>query len=204
MLYRNLPIVASLVLAGCAGRNARLVRQLESELIACKDLNQSLKVSLATCGSPENDSVYQTLYQVFSGSELQIEQRGTATTIMVEASHIYSDVYGLQFREEADNNIDLLGTALLLNPDHRVLVIGHTSDRPIPEEWESHHADNMHLSVALSHTLAEHLEGNYGHRGVEVHRRGSGAVLAGGVERPRVGAERQHPPRESCCTRPTP
>ncbi|HHO49568.1 MAG TPA: hypothetical protein ENK18_01565 [Deltaproteobacteria bacterium] len=150
-----------LLLAGCPYR-ADLVNQLESEVIALKSHTRMLKEELATCGSPKTPgSLYAELTQVFMGSEITVEQRGAATVIRVRASHIYSDAYSLELREEADKNLDLLGLALLLNPDHQVMVLGHTNDRPIPEEWQRRYESLVALSIALSITLTEHLIEHY-------------------------------------------
>lgn len=150
-----------LLLGGCANR-ADLVNQLESEVIAQKTRMRMLQEELSTCGSPDvPGSLYAELTQVFNGSEIEVEQQGVATVIRVRASHIYSDAYSLQFREEAEENLDLLGLALSLNPDHQAMVLGHTDDRPIPEEWQDRHENLIALSIALSTTLTEHLVEHY-------------------------------------------
>ncbi len=150
-----------LLLVGCPSRTD-LVNQLESEVIALKSLTRALEDDLRTCGTTDApDSLYAVLTQVFAGSEITVEQRGAATVIGVRASHIYSDAYSLEFREEAEENLDMLGLALGLNPDHQAMVLGHTDDRPIPEDWQARHAGLVELSLALSTTLTEHLVAHY-------------------------------------------
>ncbi len=136
--------------------------QLEREVIALKQRVRALEADLATCGATDVEgSVYAELHQVFTGSEIEVSQRGPATVVTVRVSHLYSDPHTLTFREEADRNLDLIATALALHPDYDVVVTGHTDDRAIPREHLARHPDHRALSLALASAVSAHLSESY-------------------------------------------
>ena len=137
--------------------------QLEREVIALKQKLRERESDLATCGAEDVEgSVYSQLHQVFSGSEIQIAQRGPATVITVRVSHLYSDPHALTFREESDRSLDLLATALTLHPQYDITVLGHTDDSSIPGAYTARYPDHVALSLALASSLAAHLTDRYG------------------------------------------
>ncbi len=146
---------------GCAPR-AALETQLEREVLALSQRMRMLEEDLAACGTPDaQSSLYAELFQVFSGSGVGIEQRGPATVMTLRASQLFTDPWGSSFRPEADPTLDLLATALMLNPEYDIAVVGHTSTAPIPASQRRRYFNHVALSLGLSARVADHLMTNY-------------------------------------------
>ncbi|MBX2803923.1 MAG: hypothetical protein KTR31_39975 [Myxococcales bacterium] len=150
---------------GCAGPGSGpgIESQLESEVIALNQRMQLLQEELASCVSGAGSkTLYANLYQVLPTSGLQVDQRGGAVVITVGASSVFVDDYASDFRDDADMALDMLATALLLNPDYDVTVVGHTWNQPIDPAQRSRYRNHLLLSFWLAEALSDHLIDNYG------------------------------------------
>jgi len=154
-----------LALLGCSAHRysdgSGLEAQLEREIIALKQRLRSVEEDLSHCGTQAEGSLYASLHQVFAGSAIDVVQRGPATVLSVRMSHLFSDLWEMTQRQEADRHLDLLATAVLLNPDHDVTVIGHTDDRAIPRAHSDRYADALQLSLQLASHVATELAESY-------------------------------------------
>lgn len=150
-----------MLLTGCAPKRA-LQDQLEREVRALDQRLGMLEQDLAQCGMPDGTSrIYSSLFQVFSGSAAVVDQRGPATVVSIQVSHLFTDPWGTSFRDEADSTLDLLATALLLNPEYDITVVGHVSDLPIPASQRRRYFNHVALSLGLAARVADHLMTNY-------------------------------------------
>ena len=153
--------LAALAMSACAPRTD-LQSQLEREIVALHQRMQILEEDLAACGTPgAQGSLYATLFQVFSGSAATIDQRGPATVITVRSSHLFTDRYASAFRDEAEGTLDLVATALLLNPEYDISVVGHTNTAPIQPPHNRRYFNHVALSLGLAARLTDHLITNY-------------------------------------------
>lgn len=119
-----------------------------------------LEQDLAACGTP-GGSLYTSLFQVFSGSAAAIDQRGPATIVTIQVSHLFTDPWGTSFRPEADSTMDLLATGLLLNPEYDITVVGHSSTEPIPSSQARRYFNHVALSLGIAARVADQLMTNY-------------------------------------------
>ncbi|MCB9679166.1 MAG: OmpA family protein [Alphaproteobacteria bacterium] len=156
-------LVLVLLLAGCkAGRsyphNGGLVGQLEAEVIALKIQNRQLREDIRSCGEgSQRSETYPTLVQVFQGTEVAIAQHGPRIVLTLPMDFVYADPYTLRVRDEAKREIDLVATALRLNPDQQVEVHGHTDDAMLGAKAARLYRTQLELSYHQAAALAERL-----------------------------------------------
>jgi flagellar motor protein MotB len=135
-----------------------LVDQLDREIRAGNERIKMLERELEGCGETiVPNSLYPELVQVFQGSDVQISREGIATRLVVRTSSLFGDPYALKSRAEGDLILDLLSVGLKNYSDHQVLVIGHTSDRPLPQKWATTYTSLMDWSSALAGELVRRL-----------------------------------------------
>lgn len=144
-----------LLLAACAplarsGAMRDLNDQLEREIRALRIRNEQLQQATQDCADTaqgRSDALYTELLQVFSGSEVQLAREGAAILLTIPGGLLFS-TGSEEIRAEAAMVLDLLSVALTLHPEVKILVIGHTDDRPITGTLKRSHGDNWGLSVA--------------------------------------------------------
>ena len=126
-----------------AQSDRELIGQLDREVIALRQKVARLEAKAGDCGGDgETGKIYPELVQVFSGSTVTVERKGSEVRVTLPADVLFSGA-GLTVREEANFALDLLATALKLH-EVRALVVGHTdSDLPtgsakkyFPTNWE--------------------------------------------------------------------
>ena len=164
MRPRRLSLVLVLVLgSGCASlleqRADRINEQLEREIIALRIRNTQLTQAADACKeapTARGDALYTELLQVFSGSEVQVRRDGPSIVVTVPGGLLFSTGSD-EIREEAKMVVDLLSVALNLHPETRVMVTGHTDDRPLSGTLKREHGDNWGLSVARAAAFMEAL-----------------------------------------------
>lgn len=141
-------LLAGLV-AGCAHTtdNPDLVNQLDREVIALKEHNAMLRKQVQDCdqGGPA-PQIYTELYQVFSGTEVEVERQGRLTVVTIPGSLLFR-AGSTDIREEARMVIDMLGTALGLHPDTHVRIVGYTDDQPLTGHLRLRYGTNWELSA---------------------------------------------------------
>lgn len=156
-----------LALLGCPAHRypdgTDLTGQLEREVVALTQRNRELERDLAACGAgratgaPAPDRLAVQLGQVFSGSEVAVDAVGPHVRLVARASLLFADPWSLALRAEAGPALDLVATAIGLNPDRAVYVVGHTSDRPLPRNWQRAHGDLLGLSSHEAEAVARAL-----------------------------------------------
>ena len=151
--------LASVLLVACAPRFATdLEAQLESEVIALNQTVRRLQTEVETCTTTmPPDRLYAELTQVFTGTEVEVTRTGRVTRLRVPAAHVFRAPGQSSLRDEAAMTIDLLGTALAVNTEHAVRIVGHTSDRSLPVDGDrpfaSHLDQSLHLAAAFTRAL---------------------------------------------------
>jgi flagellar motor protein MotB len=137
--------------------------QCDREVIALKDHLDFVEAQLAKCSEGDApNTIYPELKQVFSGSDVKVDKEGTATRLTVKVSTIYADPYQLKFRTEADPTVGLLATALQRHLDSRVMIVGHTNDRPLPPAYRSKYVSHTDWSARMAGELARRFVDQYG------------------------------------------
>ncbi len=145
-------------LVGCAPRSSHLESQLESEVIALSQTVRRLELRAETCDDAvPPDRLFAELTQVFANTEVEVTRVGGGTKLMLPATHLYRDAGDSRVRDEAFMLVDLLGTALAVNPLHQILVVGHTSDRSVPVKGGRSFGSRLDLSAFLAISVAERL-----------------------------------------------
>jgi flagellar motor protein MotB len=156
----------ALLLAGCPSRHsypdgAGLAGQLEREVIALQQRVRTLEFQLEHCGEdPAPDSIYLDLHQIFSGSDVLVSRVHSTTILLLPADYLFSG--GTDLREEALMSLDLLATALNLNPEHKVIVEGHTDDRMPSGDLRRLYSDNWVLSYSRAEAVMHALTTQFG------------------------------------------
>lgn len=159
-------IAAALALAGCPAEHrypdgGGLTQQLEREVIALRQTVSSLEYQAAHCDQDMGpDVVYQELYAVYAGSQVEISRDGDVTLLTLPADFLFSG--GTDLREEARMSLDLLATALRLHPEHTLTVEGHTDDRLPSGDLRRLYADNWLLSYARAEAVMVALVNQFG------------------------------------------
>lgn len=139
-----------------------LENQLEREVQALHQVVRDLRAQAEGCdavGAP--DAIYADLHQVFAGTETTVEREGAVTVVTLPVSVLFTDPYGLRFREEADMVLDLLATALKLHPSHRVQISGHTDDAMLPSDWVRRYGSHLDLSFQYAAAVMQRLSVDY-------------------------------------------
>lgn len=136
--------------------------QCDREVIALKEHLEMVQAQLSTCSSGAAKSkLYTELNQVFSGTDVQVDRQGTAIRLRVKVSTLYADPYLLKFRTESEATVGLLASALERNPDAHVLVVGHTNDRPLPQNVRRTYASKVDWSARLAEQLVQRFVESY-------------------------------------------
>jgi flagellar motor protein MotB len=138
--------------------NGTELEQLDREVMALQDHLRQCETKLQQCGNDGGgapNNLYPDLKQVFQGSEVQVGRQGVATVLTVRTSLLFSDPYQLKFRSEAEQILDLIGTAIRGNPDMLVMIVGHTSDRPLPRYWSKIYTSQVDWSARTAGALAD-------------------------------------------------
>ena len=155
-----------LVLAGCPPRHdypdgSGLRGQLEREVIALQQTVRALEYELEHCDQgAEPTSLYHDLYQLFTGSEVQVGRDGSITVLTLPADYVFSR--GTDLRDEARMSLDLAATAINLHPDHQVIIEGHTDNSPPSGDLRRLYADNWALSFARAEAVMYALVEQFG------------------------------------------
>ena len=154
---------AALLMLGCRGgraypHNGGLVGQLEAEVIALKLTNRQLREDLRSCGDgSQRSETFPTLVQVFRGTEVDVGRRGSHLVLTVSIDFLYADPFVLRMRDEAARELDLIATALRLNPDQPVQVHGHTDNNLLSPRAARTYRTKTELSYHQASALAERL-----------------------------------------------
>ncbi len=161
------PIVL-LALAGCPAKHeypdgGGLVGQLNREVRALQQTVRALEYEAATCRDAKAppDPVYQELYQVLNGTEVQVDRRGRTTVVTFPADHLFG-ADELSLRQEARMTLDMMSTAINLNPGYRIEVAGHTDDRGVPMGVRDRFGDPFTFSAARARAVMATLTGSFG------------------------------------------
>ncbi len=166
MSGRHLVLVGLLVSfasGGCRGgrtypHNGGLVGQLEAEVIALKLTNRQLREDLRSCGEgSQRSETFPTLVQVFRGTEVKVDRQGSHIVLTLPVDFLYADPFVLRMRDEAARELDLIATALRLNPDQPVQVHGHTDDNLLAPRAARLYRTKTELSYHQASALAERL-----------------------------------------------
>jgi chemotaxis protein MotB len=149
--------------AGCRGgrtypHNGGLVGQLEAEVIALKLTNRQLREDLRSCGEgSQRSETFPTLVQVFRGTEVEVGRQGSHIVLTLSVDFLYADPFVLRMRDEAARELDLIATALRLNPDQPVQVHGHTDDNLLSPKAARLYRTKTELSYHQASALSERL-----------------------------------------------
>jgi flagellar motor protein MotB len=160
-------LLVSLCLSGCGARStSRLDHQLESEVQALNQVVRDLRHQVSTCGSGSSpDAIFADLTQLFSGTEIEVTREGAVTIVVLPASVLFSDPYGLRMRQEATMALDFLATSLQVHDKHRVVLVGHTDNRMLPKAWVRAYSSHLELSFEYAAAVMQALSETY-----EVHQ----------------------------------
>lgn len=161
-------------LSGCAllglpppgGANAELVEQLDTEVVALKEKNSLLLERLAVCDEDVGASaeVVRQLSQIFVDFEVTVERRGRLAVVVIPSALLFSE-NSLELRAESAPVLDLLGTALRLNPDEDILIVGFADAGPTRPsslirlypsgwEWAAAQANSVRKALITGHGVS--------------------------------------------------
>ena len=114
-------------------RDAALVEQLDREVLALKERNETLWTELRKCDTPDVPlPIYQELTQAFSGTEVVVSLAGLDVALEVPGTLLYDSVLDVGLADRAALVTDLVATALRTNPDPHVWIVAHLDGTPLP------------------------------------------------------------------------
>lgn len=134
-----------------------LINQLEAEIRGLQEHQRQCELKLqeySACDCNVENALYTELKKVLPPDQVEVYREGAATRLVIQLSQIFSDPYKLTFRVEGDQSIVLVATALQLNPEMQVMIVGHTSDRQLPKYWAKVYGTQIDWSSKLASTLA--------------------------------------------------
>jgi len=137
------------------------VDQLDAEVVAMHQVVRDLRTQAAGCESTGAPSgIYSSLYQVFTGTDVQISRTGGVTVLTLPASLLFTNAYNVRLRAEASMALDLLATAIKDHPDQQIQVTGHTDNATVP--LGSIAANNLDLSYLYAMAVTKELTERFG------------------------------------------
>jgi chemotaxis protein MotB len=144
------------LLAGSAPRyGSDLEAQLEREVIALGQTVRRLEAEATSCDeTAPPDRLFAELTQVFAGTEVAVTRVGRTTRLRIPTALLFRSSGSRKVRDEAAMTVDLLGMALSVNSEHRIRIVGHTSDRSLPA-GDRPFSSNLDLSLFEAATFAE-------------------------------------------------
>lgn len=158
-------LLLGLALGACAapmlayGGDRSLIAQLDDEIIA---LRQRVFLLEKHCGSDQTPpAIYPELSQVFAGSPITIARQGARALVTLRADDLYSRD-SLNVREEAQPWLDLLATALTVNPETNLVIVGHTDGTPAPTLLRTRYPTAWEWGMAEATGVGEQLIRHYG------------------------------------------
>jgi flagellar motor protein MotB len=164
MTGRTRGLLLGLVLGTCAapmlayGGDRSLIAQLDDEIIA---LRQRVFLLEKHCGSDQAPpSIYAELVQVFAGTPVTVARQGTRASVTLSADELYS-TDSLTLREEAQPWLDLLSTALSVNPETNLVIVGHTDGTPAPTLLRTRYPTAWEWGMAEATVVGEQLIRHY-------------------------------------------
>ena len=114
--------------------DAALVEQLDREVLALKERNETLWTELRKCDTPDVPlPIYQELTQAFSGTEVVVSLAGLDVALDVPGPLLYDKPQEIQLAERAALVTDLVATALRTNPDPHVWIVAHLDGTPLAQ-----------------------------------------------------------------------
>ena len=127
-----------------------LVTQLDREILALKDRNDTLSERLDNCDAEGHPGeIYPQLVQVFSGTEVEVSHVGVRAVLVIPSEVLFSSG-SVQVREEATMVVDLLATALGLHEDRHVWIISHTDSPTLSSSMRRRYGSHWGLTTAMS------------------------------------------------------
>lgn len=141
----------------------QLVEQLDREVLALQEHLRQCEQKLQECGSGGvvDNPLYIELKKVLPGDNVDVQREGTATRLVISASHIFADPLRLAWRDEGQPTVSLIGTALQINATTQVLIVGHTSDREIPKAFAKSYSSNADFSANMAMALADRFAADF-------------------------------------------
>ncbi|MEZ5397944.1 MAG: hypothetical protein R2724_34970 [Bryobacterales bacterium] len=136
-----------------------LAQQLNLEVLALQEHLRQSQAELQLCqsGQQTDNPLYTELKKVLPPDHVDVEREGAVTRLVISASHLFGDPYKMSWRDEGNPTVSLLATALQLNGDTQVLVVGHSSDREIPRGYQKVYESNTDWSARMALALANRL-----------------------------------------------
>jgi outer membrane protein OmpA-like peptidoglycan-associated protein len=133
-----------------------LVGQLNREVQALQQTVRALEVQAATCRDDQAppDPLYQELHQILKNTEVKVERQGRRTVVTFPADHLFG-VDPLSLRDEARMTLDIMSTAIKLNPNYTLLVEGHTDDLGVPPELRKKFGDPFTYSASRAYAVVD-------------------------------------------------
>jgi flagellar motor protein MotB len=140
-----------------------LVKQLNLEVLALQEHLRHSQEELQICasGGEVDNPLYTQLKKVLSAENVDVLREGSATRVVINASHVFVDPFKMTWRSEGEAPISLLATALQLNAEMEVMIVGHTSDRELPRSWARVYDSNVDWSARMALALANRFAADF-------------------------------------------
>lgn len=172
------PLALALGLAACATPrvSARMVAQLEGEVLAARTRMETLQAEARRCEAATGPSrVYLELTQVLAGTEVELVQDAGVVAAIIPSDLLFGRD-GLSLRDEAMMVLDLLATALLLHPEVVVQVVAHSDDQPLDSRRAGLAPDLQAFSTLQARAVSAALSDRFGVPPARLSPLGRGAL----------------------------
>ena len=150
--------VALLASAGCSKKE--LIAQKDAEIADLQSRTTALEGELEEQKKMTMD-LNQQLADLQDQQRVLVEERDGLTQITLEGSATFG-VANAYLTRDGKEAIDQVWSVLQNYPDRRILIEGHTDNRPIRSSYRNVFASNWELSSARALSVLHYVEGKFG------------------------------------------
>ena len=150
--------VALLASAGCSKKE--LIAQKDAEIADLQQRTTALEGELEEQKKMTMD-LNQQLADLQDQQRVLVEERDGLTQITLEGSATFG-VANAYLTRDGKEAIDQVWSVLQNYPDRRILIEGHTDNRPIRSTYRNVYASNWELSSARALSVLHYVEGKFG------------------------------------------
>lgn len=156
--------VALVASAGCS--NKELMKQKDAQIgdlqTQVNDLNKKVDDLNSELGQQKKmtDDLNQSLADLKQQNKVLIDQKDDLTHITLNGSATFGTAEAW-LTADAKTTLDRIWDVLQNYPDRRILIEGHTDNRPIASSFRDHFKSNWELSTARANAVLHYLVGKH-------------------------------------------
>jgi len=151
-------IAMLLASVGCS-KNKELIAQKDAEIASLQSEKARLEAEIAE-QRRMTDDLNARLAGLQEEKRVLVEERDNLTHITLDGSATFGTAQA-DLTAEGQEALDQVWSVLQNYPDRRVLIEGHTDDRPIRSTFQWKYKSNWELSSARAHSVLHYIQNKY-------------------------------------------